>query len=114
MVLRKIKTSERELIDRILSAGSHHFKNASLLVGEDVSEIDNEGSIKFIHEFNDIPSQQLKFPVEAQAQDGDGIWIHALLFLTGDRIDELEFYKDDSSPIRNFPDLEDWEILDLS
>lgn len=111
MSSRKPTNAELALIQRILSVRRNEAER--LHVGVDVTELDREGSIKFVHDCSLKEIEQRKFPVEAQAQDEDGIWIHALLFLADNRIDELEIYKDDGSAIRNMPRPEQWEILDL-
>jgi len=82
-------------------------------VGDHVREVDREGSIKFVHDAELQQMEQRKFPVEAQYQDKDGVWIHALLFIVDREVDELEIYKDDSTPITRRPKAEEWEILDL-
>jgi hypothetical protein len=109
---RKTITAERTLIDRILSFRPSEGGNR-YYVGDYVKELDPEGSIKFVFESESKKIEHTKFPVEAQYQDRDGIWIHALLFVVDTKVDELEIYKDDSSPIKQMPKPEEWEILDL-
>ena len=111
MSSRKLTDAEFALIQRIISVRRNEAER--LQVGVDVTELDREGSIKFVQDRGLKEIEQRKFPVEAQAQDEDGMWIHALLFLADNRIDELEIYKDDGSMIRKMPGLEQWQILDL-
>jgi hypothetical protein len=108
MTYRPLTTLEEKLISRILSVladKSISFRSRS------VKTIDSEGSIKF----DEVSGGALQraLPVEAQFQDLDGVYVHALLFVIGDSIDELEFYKGDGSEICKMPDAEHWEILDL-
>lgn len=109
MTLRKLTNNERELVKLILDA-----KGEPIEFVDEVKTIDTEGSLKFSHHGVFADKEHKKFPVEAQSRDTDGVWIHALLFLIDDEVDELEFYKDDSSSIRSMPTPKDWEIIDLS
>jgi hypothetical protein len=113
MSRRKITAAERTLIDRILSFRSSGAEGIAFHVEDYVREIDGEGSIKFVHDVGLQQMEQNKFPVEAQYQDKDGVWIHALLFVVDEKVDELEIYKDDSPPIMRMPKPNEWEILDL-
>lgn len=113
MSYRKITSAERALIERMLSFRSDENDEGSIQVEDHVKVIDKEGSLKFAHESQPKRMQQEKFPVEAQLQDLDGIWIHALLFVVDNKVDELEIYKDDSSEIVRRPRAEEWEIFKL-
>jgi hypothetical protein len=115
MKYRDITVNELELLERLL-----FFRLSEQMMSKHrgkkylVKEIDKNGSLKFIHEGNLSQLAQRKFPVEAQSLDKDNIYIHALLFLVNDEIDELEFYKDDSSSILQMPKPQDWEIIEFS
>ena len=76
-----------------------------------VRTIDGEGSLEIKQ--LDAPAAQVvrRIPVEAYANDEDGVTIHALLHVVNGKATELEFYKDDSSKIRKLPDK--WEIMIL-
>jgi len=113
MSWRKITAAERSLIDRVLSFRPSDAGGIPFDVKDHVKELDPEGSIKFLHDLEPQQMEQIKFPVEAQYQDKDGTWIHALLFVVDKKVDELEIYKDDASPITRMPKPEEWEILDL-
>ncbi len=113
MSWRKITAAERSLIDRILSFRPSEVGGTSFDVEDHVKELDREGSLEFVRDLESQHMEQSKFPVEAQYQDKDGMWIHALLFVVDKKVDELEIYKDDSSPITQMPKPEEWEILDL-
>jgi hypothetical protein len=113
---REITSAERALLERLLSFPSNGGERVAARVENySVRELDEEGSLKFAHSAGAGSAQleQKKFPVEAQCQDTDGVWIHALLFLVGDKFDELEIYKDDSSPIARMPKPGDWETFEL-
>ena len=58
---------------------------------------------------NDLPSGRSgrpltavvqRVPVEAEAEDIDGVTVHVLLHVIDGYIDELEIYRDDSAPLR--------------
>jgi hypothetical protein len=78
-----------------------------------VRQIDRDGSLEFDAESSAAASVKRRIPIEAQAKDLDGIWIHDLLHVVGGRVKELEFYKDDSSKILQMPPLERWELMKL-
>lgn len=114
MPYRDITSFERALLDRILDFRSRERNTPTVRVERYlVKEIDGEGSLKFAHEGTPGQFEQKLFPVEAQAQDADGIWIHALLFVTDNVVDELQIYKDDSSPILRMPNPQEWEVFEL-
>jgi hypothetical protein len=109
---RTITADERALVEKLLSLWSFEGKVQPRFSGT-VEEIDEQGSLKFVHT-NDVKARQKKWPVEGQYRDDDGVWIHVLLFLVGDEVDELEFFKDDSSIIVRKPLPQEWEMIDLS
>lgn len=114
MAYRKLTSDERELLARLLSFPLRENGANTAQVEEDwVTEIDEEGSLKFAHTAELAELEQKKSQVEAQCQDADGIWIHALLFVIDGKVDELEIYKDDSSSVIQMPKPQDWEIIKL-
>jgi hypothetical protein len=111
MTYRVLLKREKELIDRLANANSKFVGDIDLDVME-VKEIDEYGSLKIRHskKMNEV---QMKLPAEAMFLDEDGVWLHALLFTCGGEIDELEYYKDDSSAVRIWPKTDEW-IIDLT
>ena len=114
MTLRVLNSAERQLLERMLSApaaGRHEL----LLQLEDslVEPIDRNGSLRFVVDTNIIAPVERRIPVEAQCQDSDGMWIHALLHVVDGKVWELEIYKDDSSNVDKMPANTEWEILVL-
>jgi len=62
--------------------------------------IDVDGSLKLsVGEAPPAPVVQ-RVPVEAEAEDIDGVTVHVLLHVIDGYIDELEIYRDDSAPLR--------------
>jgi hypothetical protein len=97
-------------------------KLISHLLGKNVSErealqkqlatalvrvIDSEGSIEFSGA--DVGPQKLIS--EGESKDLDGIPVHALLFVKGSHLSELEIYKDNGITISKLPDADSFEIL---
>lgn len=77
-----------------------------------VKNLDAEGSIGFLLQGQTpLAIVRHRVPVEACALDKDGVMIHALLHILDGRAEELEFYKDDSSEILEYPT--SWEFLVL-
>ena len=110
--MRTLGAAERQLLERLLSVdfpGRHEL----LLQVETalVEPIDSEGSLRFVISSNVAAPVVRRIPIEAQCQDADGMWIHALLHVVKGRISELEFYKDDSSPIIRMPTRDEWELV---
>jgi hypothetical protein len=112
MQSRQLTSNEIDLISRILvSLGDESISFASTA---NVQQIDSEGSIKFENAHLLHPSPQKALPIDAQFEDSDGIWVHAILFVVGNTVDELEIYKDDGSPIVQMPGTKKWKILNLT
>lgn len=111
---REVTPTERLLLNRLIFLRPLKGDQPAVEVEQyRVRVLDEQGSLKFAHNFDFKQLEQRKFPVEAQVQDVDGIWIHALLFTVGDKVDELEIYKDDGSAIIRMPQPHEWEILEL-
>jgi hypothetical protein len=113
MEWREMTKQERALLDLLLSAtfsGKEAFIQQASSVR--VRVIDAEGSLAF-----DLPSERAAamhpIPVEAEATDRDGITVHMLLYVAGGKLAELEFYKDDSSPILELPPPHQWRLIEL-
>ena len=96
--------NEREIIERLLEADfpgrdqiRQQFNNCLVTI------IDEYGSLRFDIR-SDIKAPVIKrVPIEAEAQDVDGVPIHLLLHVVDGKLTELEIYKDDSSPIAQTP-----------
>ncbi len=52
-----------------------------------------------------------RIPVEAEANDQDGMTIHLLLHVVGGMLREIEIFREDSAPIRRFPSTGDLKLL---
>lgn len=111
MISRRLSVDEKGLLQRLLAMRSEEYQELEDLHLDQslVTEIDSYGSLKFIG--REQGGIQVKLPVEAQFQDQDGMWVHAILFKKGTAIDELEIYKDDGSPMQRRPSQGEWDIL---
>jgi hypothetical protein len=104
MLPRKLNQNEMQLIDRLLEedfpgrdAISEQIKLAL------VEQIDANGSLKFYVNGNVEAVTKFRIPTEGEFEDVDGVTIHVLLHVVDGRVNELEIYKDDSSPVIDMP-----------
>lgn len=79
----------------------------------EVTTIDDYGSLALKTRSNLRGTFPRRVPVEAEGVDADGIAIHALLHVSEGAVLELEFYKDDGTPVTRRPSIEEWEVLKL-
>jgi hypothetical protein len=54
-----------------------------------------------------------RIPVEAEFDDQDGVGVHVLLHVLDGYLNELEIYREDSSPLQREPDPEDFRLIVL-
>jgi hypothetical protein len=114
MTLRPLNSSERELLERLLTAvvpGQNELRLQ--LKDSQVEPIDSNGSLRFKINSDIVAPVARRIPVEAQRQDNDGMWIHALLHVIDGKLSELEIYKDDSSPVIRMPTQDEWQLMVL-
>jgi len=78
-----------------------------------VRTLDEEGSLELHSDVPGIVSGAKAIPVEAEANDSDGVPIHVLLHVVHGRPNELEIYKDDSSTIQQMPPAAAFEAVVL-
>ncbi len=110
--MRPLNILEQQMLNRMLSADFPGQRELKLqLDGALVDRIDDNGSLRFVLSADVAAPVERRIPVEAQSQDTDGMWIHALLHVTDGKLAELEIYKDDSSSVVNLPDANLWELL---
>ena len=69
-----------------------------------VRTIDEDKSLGFLVQSNVQAKVKRRIPVEAEFQDTDGVLIHILLHVMDGKVNELEIYKEDGSPIIERPD----------
>ena len=105
---------ERAVLDRLLDEPFPGRDEISeQLEGCSVQTIDEEGSVRLMPRKHIKAEVLQSVPTEAEAEDLDGMTIHALLHVKEGVANLLEFYKDDGSPIVQLPDPEKWRVMHL-
>jgi hypothetical protein len=102
---RAFTTHEQGIIDRLLEkafAGRDAIREQ--MKKSLVRTIDEDESLEFLVQSNVKAKVKRRIPVEAELQDTDGVLIHILLHVIDGKLNELEIYKEDGSPIRESPD----------
>jgi hypothetical protein len=112
---RNFTAHEREIIDRLLE---------KTFPGRDeiceqlrkclVRTIDEDKSLEFLERSNVKAEVEKRIPVEAEVHDTDGILIHILLHVVDGKVNELEIYKEDGSPIIERPDPSKLKVVCLA
>jgi hypothetical protein len=104
---RPLNHEELELLDRLLSP---EFPGRDQLLVQIrhslVRKIDDNGSLVFSVPL-ELKGNGVKHavPTEAEYVDSDGIIVHILLHVSGDKVAELQIYKEDNSSVRVRPDI---------
>jgi hypothetical protein len=106
---------ERSLFERLLEA---EFPGKTELLPMIhallVKTIDSDGGLELLSQVSGEARVVKQIPVEAEANDEDGITIHALLHVVAGRPVELEIYKDDGSAVKRMPPASDFNLIVLS
>jgi hypothetical protein len=114
MEWRNPTAEEESLLALLLSA---KFKGkesiARQLRAARVCVVDAEGSLALNVSSSEIADVKGRVPIEAEALDRDGVTIHMLLHVVDGIASELEFYKEDSSPILGLPAASEWHLIEL-
>ena len=108
---RSMTSQEKGLLDILLSAefqGKHEVK--CQLEDALVETLDENGSLRFTVTCLILANVFRRVPIEAQALDSDGAWIHLLLHVVNGKVAELEIYKDDSTPVTSDLMSVEWEL----
>jgi hypothetical protein len=114
MEWREITSQERALLDVLLSTPfSGREAIVQQLHGARVRIIDAEGSLAFDVASPEPATVKHRIPIEAEAEDLDGVTVHMLLHLVEGKVSELEFYKDDSSRVLRLPLPDRWRVIQL-
>jgi hypothetical protein len=114
MESRQLTSRERAIVELLLSATfsgreaiRKQVRNARVRV------VDPEGSLAFEVSASEKAAVRHRIPIEAEAEDRDGVTVHALLHVVDGRVAELEFFKDDASPILELPPPDQWRLIEL-
>ena len=97
---RDLTTHEQGIIDRLLEKAfpgrdeiCEQMKNCLVRI------IDEDESLEFLVKSDVKAKVKRRIPVEAECQDTDGVLIHILIHVIDGKVNELEIYKEDGSPI---------------
>jgi hypothetical protein len=102
---RNFTAHEQRIIDRLLEkAFPGRDEICEQMKSCLVRTIDEDKSLEFLVRSNVKAKVKKRVPVEAEVQDTDGISIHILLHVVDGKLNELEIYKEDGSPILERPD----------
>jgi hypothetical protein len=111
---RGFTSYEREIIDRLLEKAFpgrdeiwEQMQNCL------VRAIDEDKSLEFLVKSKVQAKVKRRIPVEAEFQDSDGVLMHLLLHVVDGKVNELEIYKEDGSPIIERPDPSKLKIVCL-
>ena len=111
---RKPTAEEKSLLALLLSV---EFEGKEVIARQlrdvRVRELDAEGSLGLNVSSSERAHVKHRIPIEAEAQDRDGVTIHMLLHVVDGIASELEFYKEDSSPILDLPPAHEWRLVEL-
>ncbi len=109
---RSLTPFEKTIIGKLLSVDfPGRTELEEQITSARVRTIDAEGSIRFADTTTRSADVVYRVPVEAEGLDVDGIPLHALLHVVDGKVYELEFYKADSSPIMQWPNVETLEVF---
>jgi hypothetical protein len=101
---REMTTAEQALIGRLLEDSFPGSEQLSAQVKTClVRSIDENGSLDFIVSVDQKAAVYNSVPVEAEAEDVDGVTIHILLHVIDGVAQGLEVYKEDLSRVIEFP-----------
>lgn len=108
---RSPTSDERKLLARLLSVD---FQGRSAIIDQlrdaQVRTIDEFGSLEILSTSGPHSEVKQSVPVEATGADSDGVEVYALLHVHNGRVQELERYKADGSPIKVWPPADELEI----
>lgn len=102
---REMNIWERRLVDKLLEIPFPGSRDLAIQLRDSlVCSIDENGSVDFLVSTKKKVSVHNPIPVEAEAEDSDGITIHLLLHVIEGIARGIEVYKEDSSDVIKFPD----------
>lgn len=102
---RGMQPKERELICKLLEPEFPGRDELSQqLETAKVRTIDEDGSLEFsISSSTKADHVKHVVPAEGEYEDPDGMTVHVLLHLAGDKAKELEFFREDGSRVLTWP-----------
>jgi hypothetical protein len=115
MAFRALSTAERNILAKLLS---EDFPGRSALMEQlpqaRARKIDADGSLALEPDMDAIPAAVTRrIPVEGELEDVDGATIHVLLHVLNGFMNELEVYREDSSPVQGGISPDDLRLMVL-
>jgi uncharacterized protein DUF6984 len=113
--LRSPTEAEKAVIDALLSAeflgkDALRMQMATALV----NTLDEDGGLETLPAEESLPATVVnRVPVEAEAEDVDGVPIHVLLHVVDGRARELELFREDGKTVQRQPSPQDLPLLVL-
>jgi hypothetical protein len=103
---RMMTPRERELVDRLLTPAFPGRQGiCEQLRDATVRPIDEDGSLEFlVSSAVSLTGVKYAVPTEGEYEDPDGVTVHVLLHVGGDKVTELEFYREDNERVQTWPD----------
>src|SRR6266508_3873314 len=109
---RELTPTERQLLERLLGAEfTGRDEIAEQVKTCKVRAVDEHGCLEFFVQSETKAPVRQGVPIEAEAEDEDGIVIHMLLHVVDGKVKELEFYSESNSPIKRIPDPSEWRLI---
>lgn len=97
---RKPRGDEARLLQLILAGGYAGGRQLRAQLEElSVASIDGDGSLRLSTQASEPATVDRRVPVEASYLDRDGTRVHLLVHVSDGYLDELEVYREDSSPV---------------
>jgi len=108
-------TPDEQAILGVLLGGEFPGKDALVEQSASASarQIDSNGSLEFSVSAGSPANVVRRIPVEAEAEDQDGVQVHVLLHVLEGLLAELEVYREDSGPLQGTLDPDRLRILIL-
>jgi hypothetical protein len=101
---RKPTDEERSLLERLLEAEFPGREELAPMVRNIlVRTIDEDGGLELRSQVEGQSRVVKRVPVEAAAEDEDGVVIHVLLHVVDGRPVELEFFREDGATVKRMP-----------
>jgi hypothetical protein len=96
---------ERSLIRKLLAPEFPGKDEISRQIeGAEVKTIDEDGSLKFLVNSDITVGVKYRVCTECEYEDPDGITVHVLFHVVHGKAEELEFFREDNSPVQTWPD----------
>ena len=110
---RNMIKRERELILKLLAPDFPGKDELTLQIETaQVKVLDEDGCLEFlVHSEVDAKSVKYVVPTEAEYEDSDGITVHVLLHMSGKKVKELEFFREDNRRVRSWPALDSIRVI---